>query len=155
MCPYVAFRVSKTFAHQLLTQSQKTSSEGARHCPLEGAAASGHGRMDCADRVADIIIPEALGLSFTGPSSHCPQECRSPSLNSLAIGHILGYKECETAKLFSKCGLSGRMNFCKQVCLRKRQDVQGHRHKKKRNKRQGARPLPPSSVQFPGYYSLI
>lgn len=122
---------------------------------MEGAAASGHGWTDRADHVADIIITEAPGLSFTGPSSHCSQECGSPSLNSLAIGHILGYKECETAKLFSKRGLSGRMNFGKQVRLRERQDVQGHRHKKKRNKRQGARPLPPSSLQFPGYYSLI
>lgn len=75
--------------------------------------------------------------------------------STLAIGHILDYKECETAKLFAKRGLSGRMNFSKQVHLRKRQDVQGHRHKKKRNKSQGARPLPPSSLQFPGYYSLI
>lgn len=63
----MAFRVSKTFAHQLLTQSQKTSSEEAGHCPLEGAAASGHGGTDRADHVADIIIPEALAFPLLAP----------------------------------------------------------------------------------------
>lgn len=121
---------------------------------MEGAAASGHGRTDHANHVADIIIPEALVFPLLVPPV-TPQECRSPSLNSLAIDPILGYKEYETAKLFSKRGLSGRMNFGKQVYLRKRQDVQGHRHKKKRNKRQGTRSLPPSSLKFPGYFSLI
>lgn len=73
--------------------------------------------MDSVDQVAGIIIPEAFGLSFSSPSSHCPQQCRSPSLKSLAIGHILGYKECEIEKLLSEHGLSGRMNSSKLMSL--------------------------------------